>query len=305
MSRQKQLIPMGTGERLKHRREKLRRPLEDVAGELHIDVAVMRALEEDQLGHMAPLYRRGYIRSYAQLLGFDAGEVQEMLDEVGNEQPELHTVFPEAGNPRQAERWIKATSYGLASLLVGTLAWQFTYEAVRLSQDRGDSELNVNARQQAAPRTGTEQSARGAGHVNASIAALEKLPRQRPPPTGAAGTQAWSAIQGAASIESTGASLEPAEDSLLELSASGDSWVEITDASGSQLELDLVRGGTSKQYRGTAPFKIQLGRASAVKLLHNGTAIDIAPYTRGGVTQMTLHADGSAEAVGAVQPPGS
>lgn len=305
MSRQKQLIPMGTGERLKHRREELRRPLEDVAAELHIDVAVMRALEEDQLGHMAPLYRRGYIRSYAQLLDFDAGEIQEMLEQVGNEQPELHTVFPEAGNPRQAERWIKATSYVLASLLVGTLAWQFTYEAVRLSQDRGDPELNVDARQPAVQGTGAQQPARSAGHVNASIAALEKLPRQRTPAAGGAGTQAWSAIQDAASLEATGTSVELAEDSLLELSASGDSWVEITDASGAQLELDLVRGGTSKQYRGTAPFRIQLGRASAVKLLHNGAAIDIAPFTRGGVTQMTLHADGTGEAVGAVQPPGS
>lgn len=305
MSQQKQLIPMRTGERLKHRREKLRRELEDVAAELHVDVAVMRALEEDQLGHMAPLYRRGYIRSYAQLLDFESGEIQEMLEEVGNEQPELHTVFPEAGNPRQAERWIKATSYVLASVLVGTLAWQFTYEAVRLSQDRGDPELNVDGRQQAAQGTGAELPARGTSHVNASIAALEKLPRQRPPAAGAAGTQAWSAIQDAESSESTGTPVESAEESLLEISASGDSWVEITDASGAQLELDLVRGGTSKQYRGTAPFRIQLGRASAVRLQHNGAAIDIAPYTRGGVTQMTLHADGSAEAVGAVEPPGS
>lgn len=305
MSQQKQLIPMGIGERLKHRRQELGRSLEDIAGVLHIDLAVMRALEEDRLDHIAPLYRRGYIRSYARLLDFDADEIQEMLDLVGNEQPELHTVFPEAGNPRQAERWIKATSYVLASLLVGTLAWQFTYEAVRLSQERGDPELDLNARQQAAQGNGTEPSMRATSHVNASIAALEKLPRQRMPANGAAGTQAWSAIQGVASVDSPGISGEAATVSLLELSASGDSWVEITDANGEQLELDLVRGGTSKQYHGTAPFRIQLGRASAIRLMHNGVAIDTTPYTSGDVTQMTLHADGSGESVGAAAPPES
>lgn len=291
MSQQKSLLPISSGERLKHRREKRKLDLAEVAQELHIDEAVMRAIEEDRIGHMAPLYRRGYVRNYARHLGFDADEIQEMLDEVDSEEPQLHTVFPEAGNPRQAERWIKATSYVLASLLVGTLAWQFTFEAVRLSQPNGaDAEVGVSSSQAPGGRDAVSQSGAGSGHVNASIASLEKLPRQRPPATGATGAQAWSAIQTA----------EPAAagEARLELSASGDSWVEITDADGRQLELDLVRGGTSKQYQGKAPFSIQLGRASAVSLRHNGVTIDLAPYTRGEVTQMKLYADGTAEAVG-------
>lgn len=293
MSRQKQLIPLATGERLRQQREALGHALGDVAAQLHIDEGVMRAIEDDRVQHMAPLYRRGYIRSYARFLDFDAAEIEEMLEEVGNELPELHTVFPEAGHPRQAERWIKATSYVLASLLVGTLAWQFTYEAVRLSQDRSISEVSQGATGEApgANRNVTPATT-GAGHVNASIAALEKLPRQRSQ-SGAAGTQAWSAIQQASETES-----------LLELTASGDSWVEITDATGRQLEMDLLRGGSSKRYRGLAPFSIQFGRASALKLTQNGEPVDLEPFTQGDVTQMTLQADGSAEATGVQTPPG-
>ncbi|NND44320.1 MAG: DUF4115 domain-containing protein [Xanthomonadales bacterium] len=289
MSQQKPLIPMPTGERLKHRREKLGHGLADVAQELHIDETVLRALEDDRVDHMAHLYRRGYIRNYARFLGFRTEEIEEMLNEIGNEQPALHTVFPEAGNPRQAERWIKATSYVLASLLVGTLAWQFTHEAVRLSQQRGGADAEL-ANQGPTDADGAAQTRAGSGHVNASIAALEKLPRQqRPSATAATGVDAWNAIQRTAPGAASG--------STLELSASGDSWVEITDADGKQLEMDLVRGGSSKQYQGRAPFNIQFGRASAVSLEHNGVAIDIAPYTRGDVTQMLLNADGSAEAV--------
>jgi cytoskeleton protein RodZ len=292
MSRQKQLIPMATGERLRQQREALGHELGDVATQLHIDEGVMRAIEDDRVQHMAPLYRRGYIRSYARFLDFDAAEIEEMLEEVGNELPELHTVFPEAGHPRQAERWIKATSYVLASLLVGTLAWQFTYEAVRLSQDRGISEVSPGAAGRAPGASKDATPTAGAGHVNASIAALEKLPRQRSQ-SGDAGAQAWSAIQQASKAES-----------LLELTASGDSWVEITDATGRQLEMDLLRGGSSKRYRGLAPFSIQFGRASALKLTQNGEQVDLEPFTQGDVTQMTLQADGSAQATGVQTPPG-
>jgi cytoskeleton protein RodZ len=292
MSRQKQLIPMATGERLRQQREALGHELGDVATQLHIDEGVMRAIEDDRVQHMAPLYRRGYIRSYARFLDFDAAEIEEMLEEVGNELPELHTVFPEAGHPRQAERWIKATSYVLASLLVGTLAWQFTYEAVRLSQDRGISEVSPGAAGRVPGASKDATPTAGAGHVNASIAALEKLPRQRSQ-SGDAGAQAWSAIQQASKAES-----------LLELTASGDSWVEITDATGRQLEMDLLRGGSSKRYRGLAPFSIQFGRASALKLTQNGEQVDLEPFTQGDVTQMTLQADGSAQATGVQTPPG-
>ena len=58
-----------------------------------------------------------------------------------------------------------------------------------------------------------------------------------------------------------------------------------------ELELDLVRAGSSKQYTGTAPFSIQFGRASAISLFVDGQEIDLAPYTTGDVTQMMLDAN--------------
>jgi cytoskeleton protein RodZ len=264
---------------------------------------VMRAIEADEIDHLAPLYRRGYLSAYARFLGFEQDDIEQMLGEVDPEHPQLRTVFPEAGRPDQADRWLKATSYVLASLLVGTLAWQFTHEAVRISQSGSERVVTAGENQDGDSTAGLNSSTReikGATHVNASIAALEILREQRAARTGA-GDDAWAALK----VQAADSDL-PLDDNefLLQLNASGDSWVEISDASGRQLELDLVRGGTSKTYRGEAPFYIQFGRASSLRLFMDGQPVDLAPFTAGDVTQMLLDGSHNGTAVGAEQASG-
>ena len=301
MTVQQELIPLCMGERLRQERESRRISLEKVARDLRIDEPVVRAIEEDKLGHLAPVYRRGYVSSYANYLKFESSEIEQMLDSIDNVHPELHTVFPEAANPNQTDRWLKATSYVMASLLIGTLAWQFTHEAVRLSQDANEMVTGaINAGTSEPALNASTQQIEGATHINASIAALEVKQATASPRTGA-GQEAWAAVQ-SSSPES---GIRPAHGNgeyTLELTASGDSWVEIMDAQGNQLEQDLVRGGTSKQYQGVAPFNIQFGRASAVSLFMEGQAVDLSPFTNGGVTQMMLEAPSDKTTDGAQDP---
>ena len=77
---------------------------------------------------------------------------------------------------------------------------------------------------------------------------------------------------------------------ILSITTSADTWVEISDAAGDQLELDLIRAGSSRHYDGQAPFDVMIGRASAVVLGLDGNAVDLGPYTRGNVARMTLQA---------------
>ena len=64
--------------------------------------------------------------------------------------------------------------------------------------------------------------------------------------------------------------------------------MEISDAAGDQLELDLIRAGTSREYQGQAPFDVMIGRASAVELNMDGKAVNLGPHTRGNVARLTL-----------------
>jgi cytoskeleton protein RodZ len=301
MTEQQQLIPLCMGERLSQKRQKRKLDLADVARQLRIDLPVMEAIENDRLDHLAPVYQRGYITSYARFLGFDQSEIDQMLETIGYESPELHTVFPEAGNPNQADRWLKATSYVLASLLVGTLAWQFAHEAVRLSQDGIELVRNDPVDIDAGPvnqQTSTAGQPEPATHVNASIAALGILRNQRAARS-ETGNVAWEALDQApvetgepTVIEEVAAvEAEVFGEYTLRLVTSGDSWVEMTDANGIRLEVDLVRAGSDKEYRGKAPFRIQFGRPKAISLYMDGEEIDLMPFTSNGVIQMSL--DGS------------
>jgi len=79
----------------------------------------------------------------------------------------------------------------------------------------------------------------------------------------------------------------PAGEGRLRVSVSADSWVEISDADGKELEMDLLRGGSNKDYLGKTPFRILIGRASAVRLSMNGKAVDMTPFITDDIVQMT------------------
>ena len=51
--------------------------------------------------------------------------------------------------------------------------------------------------------------------------------------------------------------------------------------------MDLLRGGSDKAYHGEPPFKILLGRASAVRLTLDGEAVDLTEFTSDDVAQLT------------------
>lgn len=277
MNEQGQLIPLSPGELLRARREQRRLTTEAVARALKVPVAVVEAIEAGDLGRFAPVYRKGYMRSYALLLGLNPDATADLIASVEQAAPEIRSVFDKPVRRSSSERWLRVASYLLASLLVGTLGWQLTHEAVRLSQggvmtsQAGSGESDAAVEAKAAP-----------AHVSASIAALEGF--RSPAPAG--GQAAWNAVH-EQEARAQPVALGKGEHEL-HIRTSGDSWVEITDAAGTQLEMDLVRGGGERHYQGQAPFRIVLGRASAVELFMDGMLIDTTPFTSGQVVQMTL-----------------
>ncbi len=60
------------GERLRAARERQGLTLQKVSEDLHLDLPVIDAMEEDRFRSLgAPVYARGHLRKYAQLLGLD------------------------------------------------------------------------------------------------------------------------------------------------------------------------------------------------------------------------------------------
>ncbi len=190
------------------------------------------------------------------------------MEHVTAVEPDVRSVFEFKPKRGDADKWLKATSYLVASAIVATLAWQFTHEAVRFSQS--------------------------STHLNASMASIELLDvaEGEVAGEGPAGHENGSPSTGQPSPVINGDNGQSAskfdEIQHLKIETSADTWIEVLDAAGLHLEMDLLRAGTSREYRGKAPFSVMLGRASAVEVWFNGQEVDLATHTRGNVARLTL-----------------
>ena len=277
MKQQQELIPMATGEYLKKLRLARKLSLADVAKAVILDEKLLRDIEQDAADHVALLYRNGYIQTYARFLEVAEEDIPALLVPTDSKEADLHTIFAEPPKRNSTEKWLRASSYVLASLLVGTLAWQFTHEAVRLSQNGSQLQSNGATAVESMDAIDPAQQREFSGPVNASIAPLGNLHANSVNGMDTA-EQAWAALSEPAL---------PEGESRLHVIVSADSWIEITDASGQELEMDLLRGGSDKAYHGAPPFRILLGRASAVRLSMDGEAVDLTAFTRDDVAQLS------------------
>lgn len=287
MNNQKELIPMLPGDLLRFQREQAGLTLEQASELARIKPSVLAAIESGETTAIPSVYLRGYIRNYARALGVDSAEIEAHMEHVHGAEPGVQSVFTVATNRGRTERWLKASSYLAASAVIAALAWQFTHEAVRFSQGDSDLAAATAVRSESGESRPGETAAppRSANtHLNASIASVEVMQSRGERSGGkAAAEQAWAAIGGQTEPAAIGPGLH-----RLVVNTSADSWVEIIDGQGAELELDLIRAGSQREYSGSGPFRVMLGRASAVDLSLDGESIDLAPHTRGNVARLTL-----------------
>ena len=281
---QAELIPTPVGIRLRQSREAAGLSIAQVSKKTRIRERIIDSIERDDTDWIAPIYLRGYIKNYALGLGLDPAEFAGAAASTQSADPELRSVFNIDRKRGFGERWLKAGSYLVATVLIAALVWQVTQQAVQFSQGRttlagrsGEQEANATPAQGVA----AEASERKSTHLAASIASLEKL-RSRPLGSDESVEQAWSAIKDPAPAA-------PGH-SVLQISVSADSWIELVDANGERLEMDLLRGGNQRSYEGVAPFELMVGRASSVELVFDGEAVDLAPHINGDVARLTLGA---------------
>lgn len=84
---------------------------------------------------------------------------------------------------------------------------------------------------------------------------------------------------------------EPAQlqaSGVIQIRFSDACWTDIKDATGNYRVIGNKAGGDSLVLAGEAPYKMVFGNASAVTILVDGAAYDLAPYTRGNVAKFTL-----------------
>lgn len=287
----------GPGAALAQARADLHLSHEEVAATLHLATRQIQALEQDDYTSLpGATYVRGYLKSYALLLGLAPGPVLDAHARLAVVQapPSLSSIAPQKEITSRHHQ-VRFVTYVVAFIVIGLAAawWQGrdTRPPNPLLVAR-DAEPAVLA-PDAVPTTDEPlQTAKPADEAPLAAASGTPATPQTPvalvPPPVAAPTPA----------PVVRASLPAGPRVNLVFRAEQDSWADIRDARQVKLLYETVPAGRTVTLEGVAPVSIFLGNAAGVRLSYNGQAVDIERHRHGMMARFTL---GTGEAI--VAPP--
>ncbi|MDX1528699.1 MAG: DUF4115 domain-containing protein [Gammaproteobacteria bacterium] len=123
--------PTGPGAQLREARHRANLSLEEVATQLRLDRRTVRALEENEFQHLpAPTFIRGYIRSYARLLGLPPGPILEAYDYQGFTPPAIMADITQRPQARFSDISVRLATLVVAGGLVAMVVlWWHSRES--------------------------------------------------------------------------------------------------------------------------------------------------------------------------------
>lgn len=92
-------------------------------------------------------------------------------------------------------------------------------------------------------------------------------------------------------VPATGAEAAPAVaagEGNVNIDFSANCWLQLTDANGKVVYSGLKKKGESLNVTGKAPLELRLGFASGAQVTYNGQAVDVAPYASGETARLKL-----------------
>jgi len=297
----------GPGPTLAKAREGLGLTHEEVAERLRLAPRQVLALETDDYDHLpGPTYVRGYLRSYAELVGLALDPILEAYGHVpaSSKASDLGSLAPKEQITSQ-HRHVRLATYFMVALVIAlavswwqgrTLGRKPVPKPVARSATAGPAQATApTASPAAAPATPARL------RVPATPPPAAELPHQAPAttllpphaPANAAGQAVLSRPMQVVIATKAVAGAAANGRALLVLSTVQASWVDVRDAQGNKLLYETVPAGRVVTLDGNAPLKVFLGNAAGVKVEFDGKPFNPIPYMHGQVARFTLGAASS------------
>ncbi|WP_410209269.1 helix-turn-helix domain-containing protein [Aquirhabdus sp.] len=248
------------GERLRQARLFKQRELKDIASELNIPERLLVAIEADEYKSLPePAFIRGYLRSYARVLGIDSDILITQFNEIYTSATGLSSNHSLENSPlqqlaklhsktRKSKRWMLWLLVPVVLVII-VLLLRPVVKRVMNSPSSNDTHavvLNEN----------THADSNSTGNIITSSTSQAPLSALPSPATSA-------------------------NDQLV-LTFSKSSDVIVQDASGKTLTSGVHNTDEPLTLSGTSPFSITLADAPSVSLALNGEQVDLKPYTVNG-----------------------
>ena len=276
----------GPGERLRAAREAQGYSFDDVVRELHLEANVVSAIERDDLdGLSAPVFVKGYLRSYARLVGLLEQDIVDAWQPAEQDPEEFRTVSAQ----RELKMGASLSMFMLWSLLALLVVAGLRYLLAGSSDDGPDTAQTIE--QQVVPTAPAEAPLREDFVVEEQVeeqVVAEPVfvaePQAEPVPVATPQVQEQPTEAPAQPVQLPVAADEPAApDGDLELlvSFTAECWIELS-ASGRRLLYGLEKPGNEKRFTVQPPLRFFVGDADAVKISIGGVEYPIPGSVRTG-----------------------
>ncbi|WP_027966044.1 RodZ domain-containing protein [Halomonas halocynthiae] len=309
------------GEMLRHGRQALEISREDVAVALNLRPAVIQGLEDDSYDEVpVAIYRRGYLRSYANLLGMDPDvvlaayqarhadtdhavdiqtrplQLQKRPSSIGTWLFRLMTLIVIIGLAGLTWMWWQSrggneppTASDSEPVAVDSRNGTITLnEPAKTQQASADSSLEATAESSelSTPMT-TDQPSADQESASETVADAAVAGEQEPSATPSQEAAALAATSDTGAEANAEAS--QANANQLTLVFNKESWVQIVDASGKTIFTGLQKAGTDATIEGTPPLNLTIGNANGVEMTWRGDTENVGSRaTAGNVARFTL-----------------
>ena len=308
------------GETLRQARENNGWTLAEVALKLNLTASSLSNLETgafDKLpGHT---FARGYIRTYAKLLGMDQASLVRDFDLYTGTDANGSNVHS-LGRIEEPVR-VSHTILRIVSLLLliaviggGFIWWQdqtsmrakdligLTPEHVEVEGADGTTRIHpldepedqavAEAKAEGETPVVIESAPEQAASTALALPAASQVPAAAPDATTPASAPAVVAPVVAPAVAPvatpTAAAAPVAGAGKVGVQYSADCWTQVTDATGKVLFGGLKRKGENLEVSGKPPLTLRLGYARGAQVTYNGQPVDVAPFTSGETARLKL-----------------
>ena len=253
--------PVG-GERLAEARRELQISVLEIAKELHLDEPKVRALERNDFDILgAPVFAKGHLKAYAQLVNVDAADVMADYYQLHRAEgaPPVITARRKPRRELSPGPWIAAI---VVIIVIVSAYWWFSrppQAVLDVAEPQETDDSVVVPPPDSSDDAGTAEP-ETAGELIGESPVMEPAVEEEAEPAPAP-------------------AVEEGQLRLL-VTYTGDCWTEITDASGRRLLFDLGKDGRTVELSGAEPFNVLFGNPGNVSLRVNGEDYALPPTNR-------------------------
>lgn len=302
------------GQRLRAAREGINLSRNEVAQRLKLPLRLIARLEDDDYaGIDQGVYLRGYLSSYARIVGIPTVAADTVASAHVRTAPLVATGQTSRSRYLFDRYSVSATYLILTALIVVPAVWLATHGGLEQNLARTTSLDNPTSIQvppisqpqatdaesgdttAASPATETTESP--AVDTSATAAATTESAKQEQMPVVAsmAPFSTQSATPAAPTQETQAAHASTGAHSMaLKLTAA--SWVEITGSDGSKLEYGILPAGAERTYSSDGPLSVRLGNAEGAEVSVDGKVLDLTPFRHANVARLRVFGANGTEA---------